>query len=93
MHVTLSGTGPLKRVVSEGGLLLDLPAGASLRDALSLASEQLGDAGSVLRDHAGQVQPGVVVFVNDEMVRRTSADTQLNDGDELTVLMPVAGGC
>ncbi len=93
MQVTLSGTGPLKRAVSEEGLLLDLPAGARLRDALSVASEQLGDAGSVLRDHGGQVQQGLVVFLNDEMVRRNGGDTELKDGDELTVLMPVAGGC
>lgn len=93
MHVTFSGTGPLKRALSEEGLRLDLPAGARVRDALSAASQRLGAAGAVLGGGDNPVQPGLVVFLNDEMVRRNRVDTELKDGDQLTVLMPVAGGC
>lgn len=92
MQVTLSGTGPLKRMVHDG-LRLDLPAGARIRDALAEASERLGEEATVLQDEAGQVKPGIVVFVNDEMVRRSGVEIELKDGDELTILMPVAGGC
>ena len=92
MNVTVSGTGPLKRAVSGEGLRLDLPEGAKVSDALSAASQRLGTAGSALQDEGGHVQRGVVVFLNDEMVRRNKVDIELKDGDELTVLMPVAGG-
>ncbi|MDQ3680442.1 MAG: MoaD/ThiS family protein [Actinomycetota bacterium] len=91
MQVTLSGTGPLKRMVREG-LSLDLPTGARIRDALTEASARLGDMAPVLQDEEGQTGPGIVVFVNDQMIRRNGADAELSDGDELTVLMPVAGG-
>ncbi len=91
MRVTLSGTGPLKRMVSDG-LSLELPPGASVRDALAEARTRLGDMGPILEDEEGRTRPGIVVFVNDQMVRRNGTDTELNDGDELTVLMPVAGG-
>lgn len=91
MRVTLSGTGPLKRMVSEG-LSLELPTGASVRDALAEASTRLRDLAPVLEDEQGRTRPGIVVFVNDQMVRRNGTDAELSDGDELTVLMPVAGG-
>lgn len=91
MRVTLSGTGPLKRMVSEG-LSLDLPAGARVRDALAEAGARLGDMAPVLQDEQGGTRPGIVVFVNDQMIRRNGVDAELSDGDELTVLMPVAGG-
>ncbi len=91
MRVTLSGTGPLKRMVSDG-LSLDLPPGARVRDALAEARARLGDLAPVLQDDEGQTRPGIVVFVNDQMVRRNGTDIELSDGDELTVLMPVAGG-
>lgn len=91
MQVTLSATGPLKRMVSDG-LVLDLRDGARLRDALSEACGRLGEeAATRVFNGAGDLQPGIVVVVNDELIRR-GGDRELSDGDDLTILMPVAGG-
>ena len=93
MKVTLSATGPLKHMVSSGGLVLDLREGSRVRDALSAASAQLGEeATSRLFQDEGGLRAGVVVVVNDELIRRSGGDKELSDGDELTIMMPVAGG-
>ena len=93
MLVNFSASGPLKRAIAEaGGLQLDLPAGANVRDALVAASESLGTAGALMRDDAGHLRTSLVVFVNDELIRRNGIDNEVHEGDELTVLMPVAGG-
>ena len=93
MKVTFSATGPLKHMVSSEGMVLDLRDGARVRDALSVASAQLGEEASNRLFHdEGGLQPGVVVVVNDELIRRSGGDRELSDGDELTIMMPVAGG-
>ncbi len=92
MKVTFSATGPLKHMITSGGLVLDLGDGARVRDALTAASAQLcEEATSRLFHDEGDLQPGVVV-VNDELIRRSGGDRELSDGDELTIMMPVAGG-
>ena len=93
VKVNFSATGPLKHMVSPDGLVLDLRDGARVKDALAVASTQLGDeATSRLFHDEGDLRPGVVVVVNDELIRRSGGDRELQDGDELTIMMPVAGG-
>ncbi len=45
----------------------------------------------MLLDESGQMQPTILLFVNDEQV--DDADKHLiQDGDEVTFLSPIAGG-
>ncbi len=92
MQVMFSATGPLKRMLTQGELVLEVPPGTKVAGALQEVVEKLGDqAASILPDE-GTLRRGIVVVVNDEMLRRDGADHELHDGDQLTVLMPVAGG-
>ncbi|MGH8907719.1 MAG: MoaD/ThiS family protein [Egibacteraceae bacterium] len=93
MRVTFSATGPLRKMVSSEGMLLDLPAETRIRDALFAVCEQLGEqAAKTLLDDEGGLQRGVLMFLNNEMVPRNGANRALQDGDELTAVMSVAGG-
>ncbi len=93
MNVTLSATGRLKQKVGDAGLVLDLPAGAKVRDALQAASGRLeGEETIILPNEAGEIRSGIVLLVNDEMIPRNAVDRPLNDGDEMTILLPMAGG-
>lgn len=58
---------------------LELPAGARVRDLLTAVSRMV----------AGRVLPKPLVAVNQ---RYANADTELNAGDEVALIPPVAGG-
>jgi molybdopterin converting factor small subunit len=92
MQVTFSVTGPLKHLVDRGGLTLDLRDGAKVRDALSTACDRLGEEAATRLFQGDELRAGIVVVLNDELIRRRSGERELSDGDDVTVLMPVAGG-
>lgn len=92
MQVTFSATGPLKRMLNQGELLLEVPPGTKVAGALEEVVQKLGQQAASILPEEGTLRPGIVVVVNDEMLRRGGAEHELHDGDELTVLMPVAGG-
>lgn len=45
----------------------------------------------LLLDERGQLQPTILLFVNDEQVA-PGQEVQLGDGDEVSFLAPIAGG-
>ena len=78
-------TGGEKTVTGEGETLADLVADLSSRNA------GLGEA---LVGADGALHRFINVYVNDEDVRFTGAlDTSVKDGDSVTILPAVAGGC
>ncbi len=92
MQVRFSATGRLKAKTGVEGLLLDLPTGASVTDALHAASDRLGSEGSILGNGSGSVRFANIVVVNDEIVMRDDMDKALHEGDEGMLLMPMSGG-
>lgn len=66
---------------------LDLPDGSTLDDALEAISSQLGDDGAGLA-------PTCLIAVAGEHLGTVGAHEArpLHDGDELTLIAPVAGG-
>ena len=88
------GTGSLlanKAIGNGGQLVLQLLAGTSVREALHAASECVSGKSSALLP-GSQDSPGVLIFLNDEMIRRDGEYRQLEDGDELILLPAVSGG-
>lgn len=67
-----------KDIAGTGELALDLPAGARALDAVTL-----------LRSSHSRIPECPVVAINQEF---SSLDAQLEEGDELALLPPVAGG-
>ena len=93
MNVRLSATGRLKESFGDEGVLVELPSTATVGDALVAARERVGVTGFDLSlDEAGRLPPGVAIVVNDEMLPRGRADAALADGDQVTLLLAVAGG-
>jgi molybdopterin synthase sulfur carrier subunit len=80
-----SYTGGAKSVEGSGDTLADL--------LVDLDTRYSGIRGRLITDE-GALHRFVNVYVNDEDVRFTGAlDTQVKDGDSVTILPAVAGGC
>lgn len=93
MHVAFSATGPLGTMVGNDWLLLNLPAQTTIRTALFAAREQLGDqAVKTLLNDDGELQPGILLFLNNNLVPQNGGDRTLKEGDELTVMISTAEG-
>ena len=76
-------TGGEKRVTASGGTLKDVIS--DLESNYSGISDHLLDA--------GKLQRFVNIYVNDEDVRFSGGlDTEISDGDSVTILPAVAGG-
>ena len=77
-----------------GGAKVVEGTGDTLNDLLSdLDGTYAGLRGRLVTDEGG-LHRFVNVYVNDEDVRFTGAlDTQVKDGDSVTILPAVAGGC
>jgi len=78
MRVRLLLFATYRDIAGTGELTLDLPASASARDAVR-----------VLRVSASRIPAEPVIAINREY---SDLDDVLNDGDELALLPPVAGG-
>jgi molybdopterin converting factor small subunit len=79
-------TGGEKRVNAAGGTLKDVIS--DLESNYSGISERLLDPSS-----PGKLQRFVNIYVNDEDVRFSGGlDTEISDGDSVTILPAVAGG-
>jgi molybdopterin converting factor small subunit len=79
-------TGGEKRVTATGGTLNDVIS--DLESNYSGISERLLDPSS-----PGKLQRFVNIYVNDEDVRFSGGlDTEISDGDSVTILPAVAGG-
>jgi molybdopterin converting factor small subunit len=79
-------TGGEKRVTAAGGTLKDVIS--DLESNYSGISERLVDPA-----RPGKLQRFVNIYVNDEDVRFSGGlDTEISDGDSVTILPAVAGG-
>jgi molybdopterin synthase sulfur carrier subunit len=79
-------TGGEKRVSASGATLADVIS--DLEANYSGISERLVD-----KDNPGKLQRFVNIYVNDEDVRFSGGmDTEISDGDSVTILPAVAGG-
>ena len=81
MRVRLLFFGMLKDMAGQSSDWMDLPAGASVRDALDRFASQ----SPAMRD----AMQSIAVAVNQQYA---GAETALNDGDEVALLPPVSGG-
>jgi len=75
------------------GRTLDLPAGATVRDALAELARRHPAAKRQLFESDGTVRRSVNALVNGENVRfRRQYETTLRDSDRLSILPPIGGG-
>ncbi|USZ68412.1 MoaD/ThiS family protein [Halorussus salilacus] len=81
---------PFRDAVGEKTVALDLPAGATLGDALARVAERHPEVEGKLLDDEGEVRRGVRALRNGN--ERAEADDRLDDGDEVSFTTPIHGG-
>jgi len=67
-------------------------ASCSVTDCIRRIADGHGEAlKSILMNTNGEVQPTLLVFLNDRQIVRGD-ETTLSDGDTLTLMTPISGG-
>jgi len=92
MQVRMRYLAQLKHAAGIGVEAVDVEAPCAVADLLRRLADRHGDAfRRIVFDAKGNVQPALLIFHGDE---QASPDTvrPFQDGDEITVLAPMAGG-
>lgn len=89
ISVELTFYATFRDTVGQKSVTRDLPAGATLGDALADAAEEYPDLDAEILDD-GRLRDGVRALRNGR--ERADADTRLDDGDEVSFVMPIHGG-
>jgi len=89
MTITVRLQAQARQLAGTGVVRLDLPTGASVSDAVTRLVEIHPALARLLLTQKGQVQPTLLLFRGDD---QATANDVLAEGEELTVLAPMAGG-
>ena len=92
IHVRVSG--PLRVVIGSGEIELALAGDAvTLAQALDALAARYPQARRYLRGDGGGLPPGIRALAGDARLdERGALAKTMRDGDQLTLLMPTAGG-
>lgn len=53
---------------------------------------QYPDLGKILWPQGDQINPAVLLFLNDELIRETDLECELKPGDQIDIIPAIAGG-
>jgi molybdopterin converting factor small subunit len=92
MRVTVRFFAQIKAAAGEPRRDLELPASASVSDAVRQAAAEGGpELKRLLLDDRGEVNETILLFVGEDPVSITD-DRPLNGGDVLDIMTPISGG-
>ncbi len=92
MKVNVEYTAQLRKIIGDGGEIVEVGEGTSLSEVVSIIAEKYGDRlQDVLFDKEGTLQPSVLVSVNDAQADPL-VNEPLHDGDRISFMSPMAGG-
>ncbi len=92
MKVSMVYFAQLKDAAGTSSEIVELPDGADLASAVSDAARRHGEAfRKIALDEGGNIRPSLLVTVNGRPAAR-GAVVELRDGDEISLLSPIAGG-
>ncbi len=84
---------PFRAEIGDGPILLDLPDGANVAQAVTALVERYPQLRERIFDPEGRVRRHVSALVNGTSIQfKQGFATALSDGDVLTLLPPVGGG-
>ena len=89
MQVTIAFTTQLKAALGKSEETVDLPGGASVRDAVSALARQYPEQFLQFVMSDGGLLPSILLSVND---RQVNADEEVQEGDTITLLSAISGG-
>jgi molybdopterin converting factor small subunit len=94
ISVTIKTILHLKKIFGDQ-TVIDLPAGATLSELLSIMADRWGDefATNILQPGKSTTLPHIRLLINGRDIAFLNRfETRLNDEDEVMILPPVAGG-
>ena len=92
MRITIHFMGQLRQFAGTGSEDREVAEGASLAEVLrATAADHERGFRSVLLDDDGALRPSVLILHGESTVDR-EAPPRLKDGDEITLMPPIAGG-
>ena len=92
MHITIEYAAQAKQAAGTGRECVEMTPPQTVRDLLPQLARRHGEAlGRLLLNEDGEPQPALLLFLGDEQVP-PDARRELNPGDVLTILPPIAGG-
>ena len=92
MHITIEYAAQAKQAAGTDREHLELALPQTVRDLLPQLARRHGEAlGRLLLTEDGEPQPALLVFIGDEQVP-PDGRRELNPGDVLTIMPPIAGG-
>ncbi|HRT12473.1 MAG TPA: MoaD family protein [Methanoculleus sp.] len=81
------------REILGSGFSIDLPDGAQMEAVLAVLRERAGDEAAAVFDETGRLRPHVILMLNGKRANRNDIGSlALEDGDEIALFPPVAGG-
>jgi molybdopterin converting factor small subunit len=89
MNVVVRYFGQLRRAAGRGEERASLPDPSSVADLVKHLAQNNERLRGVLLDNEGEVRASLLVFVGDEQAGK---QRPLTDGDEVTLMTPIAGG-
>ena len=93
MQITIQYESQVRRAAGVTSETIEVPDGCcSIRDCIrTVAAAHEPELKPMLVNSDGEVQPTLLVFLNDIQIVRSS-ESMLSDGDTLTLMTPISGG-
>lgn len=92
MQLTIRYETLLKRAAGVAVQTFEIAGPCDVREVVRQLANEAGDAvRPMLLDASGQLQPSLLLFVNDEQVVGDTHQT-ITEGDEVTLMTPISGG-
>jgi len=93
MQITIQYESQVRRAAGVTSETIEVPDGCcSIRDCIrTVAAAHERELKPMLVNSDGEVQPTLLVFLNDIQIVRSS-ESMLSDGDTLTLMTPISGG-
>lgn len=87
MAIRVTLTGRLAEILDKE---VSLSSPSTVREAIKELADMKEEGKPFLLDENGEVRDNIIILLNEENIE--DLDRQLREGDELFILLPVAGG-
>lgn len=92
MKIDIEFEAQLREVAGQQRTSVELLDGQSLSHAIQVVTENSAPLRDRLLTPTGDMQPSVMVFINEQPVSVAAGGRTLNDGDTVLLLPPISGG-
>jgi MoaD family protein len=92
MNIQIKYFAQVKKEAGKGSETLEMEAGINLQSCVEkLSTRHTKSFREMLYDESGAYRDSVILIINNDQVRYAE-NPELNEGDELMIMSPIAGG-